>query len=266
MGDARRRAICGSVLRRMNPDDRWAARAAAIVDVARSVRAVHPAPPGRPFFGIDHAGATPLELVDELATRGIFRKYEHVLDLGGGLGATTRYMTARLGCTATATARTQAESAAGRLLTQRAGLDWQVFHAVADATRLPFAEAAFTHVWIVDALPSLGATDAVLAEAFRVLRPGGHLGVQDLVATTRRARHARVDATTRRAELGRAGFLEIVCRDVAIRADPAQGRAAWEQLVRRVGPDDDYVRRREELDVALTSGTLAVVQLTGRRP
>jgi SAM-dependent methyltransferase len=248
------------------PDGRWAARAAAIVDVARSVGAVRPARPGHPFFGIDHAGP-PLELVDELATRGIFRKYEHVLDLGGGLGATTRYMAARLGCTATATARTEPEAAAARLLTQRAGLDWQVFHTAADATRLPFAEAAFTHVWIVEALPSIGPTERVLAEAFRVLRPGGHLGIQDLVATQGSRSPAGVgDAGMRHAELDRAGFLEIVCRDVDVPTDPAQGRAAWEQLARRLGPDDAYVRRREELDAALTAGTVAVLQLTGRRP
>src|SRR5262249_58195732 len=106
----------------------WAARAAAIVEVARAAAAAGPAARGRPFFALDHRSPTPLELVDDLASRGIFRKYEHVLDLGGGLGATTRHLATRLGCTATATARSSAEAAAGRLLTCRAALDWQVFH------------------------------------------------------------------------------------------------------------------------------------------
>jgi len=65
---------------------RWAERAAALVDVVREVAATGPPPKGRPFFGLDHRSGTALELVEDLATRGIFRKYEHVLDLGGGLG------------------------------------------------------------------------------------------------------------------------------------------------------------------------------------
>jgi len=177
----------------------------------------------------------------------------------------TRYFTTRLGCTATATARTSAEATAGRFLTRRAGLDWQVFHTAADATRLPFAEAAFTHVWIVETLPLLGPAEAVLAEAFRVLRPGGHFGIQDLVQPSG-SRSAQADASTLRAEIDRAGFLEIECRDVAVRADPTPDLAVWDQLVRRLGRDDDHVRRRDQIGAALTSGTVAVVQLTARRP
>src|SRR6185436_5858480 len=141
--------------------ERWQERVAAILDVARDLRAAGPLPQGRPFFGLDHRTGTPLRLIDDLATRGIFRKYEHVLDLGAGLGATTRYLTSRLGCTATATATRPDQAAAGRVLTARAALDWQVFHTVADPTRLPFAEAAFTHVWVVDVLPALGPTNRV---------------------------------------------------------------------------------------------------------
>ncbi len=159
----------------------WRTLTATILDVARDAAAAAPPPPGLPFFGLDHATGTPLGLVDDLATRGIFRKYEHVLDLGGGIGATARYMAARLGCTATATARSLDEAAAGRMLTARAALDWQVRHVAADAACLPFAEAAFTHVWVIEALPVLGLVDRVLTEALRVLRPGGHLAVQDIV-------------------------------------------------------------------------------------
>jgi SAM-dependent methyltransferase len=248
---------------------RWRARTDAILDVARGLAEGGPAPRGRPFFGLDHASGTPLGLIDDLATRGIFRKYEHVLDLGAGLGATTRYLTTRLGCTATATAATRGEAAAGRLLTARAALDWQVFHAVANPTCLPFAEAAFTHVWIVDVLPGLGPTDRVLAEAFRVLRPGGHLGVQERVI--RRddptiADHGFVRPETRQADLGRAGFLEIVRSDVDTGTEALPHRTGWSRLAHRLGADDAMVRERDEAERALSSGVLGLVRLTARRP
>ncbi len=250
---------------------RWLARATAIVDVARAAASAAPPVRGRWFFGVDHCSGTPLELVDQLASRGIFRKYEHVLDLGGGLGATTRYMATRLGCTATATARSAGEAAAGRLLTARADLESQVFHVVADASRAPFAEAAFTHVWVIEALPLLGPVDDVLREARRVLRPGGHLGLQELALRNddaALARHGLVHAEARRAALERAGFVEVVAREIDARrtAGTAQEQAAWAQLHRRLGPDDVLVRDRDELTGALAAGRIAIVQMTARRP
>jgi SAM-dependent methyltransferase len=249
-------------------DARWAERAAAIVEVAREAAVAEPAPRGAPFFGVDHRSGTPFGTIEDLATRGIFRKYEHVLDLGAGLGATSRYLITRLGCSATATASSPAEARAGQLLTTRAGLDWHVAHAVADPARLPFSEAAFTHVWVVEALPVLGTTADVLAEAFRVLRPGGHLGVQEIVLRGQDAALAErgyVGDDVRRAQMEVAGFVEVVQRDVPA-AHATESDAVWNRLVRRLGPADTFVTERVRIGDALAGRRAGLVQLTARRP
>jgi ubiquinone/menaquinone biosynthesis C-methylase UbiE len=233
--------------------------AAAIGDVARAVANGGPSPRGLPYFGLDHASGTRLGLLDELAAHGIFRKYEHVLDLGGGLGASTRYLASRLGCTATATG-SAAEARGGRLLTERVGLDRKVSHVAADAPRLPFADAAFTHVWVVEALARLGPRDVVLAEAARVLRPGGHFGVQELVRDG-------ADDRVRQA-LEAVGIREVSVRDVTARAREHGSRQeiARAQLERRLGAAHPFVRERRAIEEALAAGRLRVVQLMGRRP
>ena len=273
MSDAPSCAICGSVCGSMSATTdakHWADRVEAILDVTRAAGASAPPPPGLPFFGLDHPSGTPLVFLEDLATRGIFRKYEHVLDLGGGLGATTRYLVARLGCTATATGPTFETAHAGRTLTARAGLDWQVRHVVATPTKLPFAEAAFTHVWVLETLAHLGPCDQVLSEARRVLRPGGNLAMQELALRRpdERYRGRFVTAEARQAELERSGFVEIVRRDVGIGAyaHAARHDAAWVQLTRRLGASDVFVEARRLVGAGLAAGDLGITQLTARRP
>ena len=268
MSNARSHAICGTVRRRMCS---WTDVTAAILDIVRAAGAVAPPPRGVPFLSLDHPTGTPLALVEDLATRGIFRKYEHVLDLGGGLGAATRYMTTRLGCTATATARTCDEAAAGRVLTERARLEWQVHHAVADPVKLPFATAAFTHVWVLETLPTLGASTRVLVEAHRVLRPGGHLAVQEIALRTddpTLACRGFVDAGVRQRELVAAGFVEIARRDVDVGRQTTTSRhdAGWTRLAARLGASHPFVQARQLVAEALASGRAGITQLTARRP
>ena len=107
----------------------------------------------------------------------------------------------------------------------------------------------------------------VLAEAFRVLRPGGHLGVQEL--SLRRedptlAARGFVDAPVRASELAHAGFLEVVLRRVEVAQAPE--RTAWERLTVKLGAADELVRDRATIQADVARGVLALVQLTARRP
>jgi SAM-dependent methyltransferase len=252
------------------------ARLAAIIqDTARRLSLAFPAPRGLPYLGLESASGTGMHLLDALSAHGIFRKYEQVLDLAGGLGATGRWLAGRLGCSAVVTAEVVADAVAGAALTRRARQRTQVQHVDARATALPFPDARFTHAWIVEALPHLPDTPAALAEVFRVVRPGGHLAVQDLVSeggTPLPALRAWRIATREEREdaLRGAGFVDLVIRDIG---DPAErsarlvaARAQLQAQLAAIPALAGVAAERAGLAAALGDGRLRVVQLVARRP
>ncbi|MCW5892217.1 MAG: methyltransferase domain-containing protein [bacterium] len=167
-------------------------------------------------------------------------------------------------------------AAGGAVVTRRAGLRRPVQHVVAAADRLPIATAAVTHVWIVERLPCVADADAVLAEARRALRPGGHLGVQDLVRVAGSPAPALpgwhfADVAARLAALRRAGFVDVDVhhRGAAALETPAQVTAARAQLHARLGATPAgaaVVAERATLAAAIAEGALDVVQLVARNP
>jgi hypothetical protein len=251
------------------PDDatRWRARADAILDVARGLAEGGPAPRGRPFFALDHPTGTPLALVEDLATRGIFRKYEHVLDLGAGLGATTRYLTTRLGCTATATASSAAEAppaACSRRAPRSTGRC-----STPSPTRPASPRGGRVH-------PRLDRRRAARAgpafacsprrSAYSARRPSRRGRSWWSAATTRRSSAVASSAPTSAEDSTVRGFLEIVRGEVDAGGDATPHRTGWSRLAHRLGADDALVRERDETERALAGGVLGLVQLTARRP
>lgn len=247
--------------------------ASVILEFVREHAASTPPPRGLPYLGLEHASGTGFHLLENLATRGIFRKYESVLDIGAGLGGTSRWLAARLGCEVVGTAADAEEAAAAAELTRRAGLASQVRSVPASA--LPFRDGKFTHVWIVEALPRLVNPEAVLAEAYRAIRPGGTLAIQDLVVgdippPALPPEWQPVSAAERTAMLARLGYVDIDVRDRSREAAErsAQIIAARERFLARCRAEEGLAAipgERDALAAALTAGGLRVVQVLARR-
>jgi SAM-dependent methyltransferase len=253
------------------PDVPAAALAAVIQELVRAHATSAPAPRALPYLGLEHASGTGFHLLDALAARGIFRKYEHVLDLGAGLGGTSRWLAARLGCEVVGTATSAAEAAAGSELTRRARLGAQVRLVPALAHALPFCDGRFTHVWILEVLPRLAQLERSLAEAVRVLRRGGTIAVQDLVATRAVSVPGWRFAGDATVALRAAGFVDLEVRDRTpeIEERSSQVVAARARLHARMRGEsrlEAVLAEREALADALATGALRVVQILARRP
>ena len=245
-----------------------------LLDLVRGLTASTPPPRGLPYLGLEHPSGTGFHLLDALSARGIFRKYELVLEVGAGLGGRARWLATRYGCEVVGATLTLAEATAGTELGRRTRAHAAVRLVPAAPAALPFRAAHFTHVWLVESLSGLDDVAAALAEAYRVVRPGGWLAVQDLFP----AGHApsipgrrSTDPEAYVAAIAAAGFIDVEVRDRTGEAAERAPRAvaARELLHARLRSDPRLTAlaaEREALGRALAEGALRVVQLVARRP
>jgi len=152
-----------------------------------------------------------------------------------------------------------------------------VHHVCAGSGALPFADACFTHVWLVETLPQVSDAAAALAEAWRVVRPGGYLAMQEPVAPDpARApllegwRFATLDA--RRDALRGAGFVDLDEQPITeVGERSARVVAARARLHARLEASTDgelraIARERAVLAAALDDGSVRLAQVVARRP
>jgi len=202
-------------------------------------------------FDQDHYGG--LGAVDALARRAGITAASRVLDICAGLGDPARFLASRHGCRVVGVELHPGRAGGMERLTRRVGLRHAVSVVRADATALPFGAARFDACLSQEALLHVADKAAVLAEARRVLLPGGRLAFSDWIAHSglgdlERARLADWMAAVTlqsldgyRALLGRIGFRSVAAEDLTdewraiLRERLAMYRALREDTVRRLG-------------------------------
>ena len=229
-------------------------------------------------FDQDHYGG--LAAVDALARLAAIGARTRVLDLCAGLGGPARFLASRRGCHVVAVELNAGRATGAARLTRLVRLQTRVRVVRGDATALPFPAARFEACVSQEALLHIDDKAAVLAEAHRVLVPGGRLAFTDWVARPtlgdgeRRRLHEWMAATTLqgldgyRTLLGAAGFRAVSVEDLAdewrtiLRARLQMFRAMREETIARLG--EQRYREYDQL-YAFFGGLIEAGKLGGGR-
>ncbi|MFN8508896.1 MAG: class I SAM-dependent methyltransferase [Dehalococcoidia bacterium] len=127
-----------------------------------------------------HAGGA--QATRALAAAVAIKPGERVLDVGSGLGGPARMLAAECGADVTGIDLSPNLVEGATALTARCGLSDRVRFEQGDATTLPYGDASFDVVWTQHAVMNIEDRAALYAEMARVLKPGGRLAFQDILA------------------------------------------------------------------------------------
>lgn len=116
-------------------------------------------------------------LVSHLAEAAAIRRGARVLDVGCGYGAPARWLARNHDCRISAITISGRQARLARRLTKQARLSDAIALVRGDAADLPFASDSFDIVWVVECIEHLTEKDAFIAEATRMLAPGGRLAL-----------------------------------------------------------------------------------------
>jgi ubiquinone/menaquinone biosynthesis C-methylase UbiE len=106
---------------------------------------------------------------------------DRVLDVGCGLGGASRFVAQRYGCRVTGIDLTDDYVRTGEVLCEWVGLGDLVSLDRGDATATPYEDGAFDKAFMLHVGMNIENKELLALEMFRLLRPGGRLGVYDVM-------------------------------------------------------------------------------------
>jgi ubiquinone/menaquinone biosynthesis C-methylase UbiE len=128
-----------------------------------------------------HPGGTRLtERLGELLT---LTPESHVLDVASGRGTSAFHLAKTFGCNVTGIDLSEENVRLAAVETPQRGLTGRVSFQLGDAERLPFGDETFDAIICECAFCTFPSKTIAALEFYRVLKPGGQLGLSDLTRT-----------------------------------------------------------------------------------
>ena len=119
---------------------------------------------------------------EELAGLAKIESGHRLLDVGCGLGGTSRYLAVGTGCRVVGLDLTEEYCRVAEMLSERVGLRHQTAFRQGSALALPFEDGDFDVVWTEHVQMNIQDKATFYGELARVLKPGGRLVFHDILA------------------------------------------------------------------------------------
>jgi sarcosine/dimethylglycine N-methyltransferase len=131
---------------------------------------------------LDHFHTGGLRASRELQELAQILAEDRVLDLGAGLAGPARMLASERGCRVDCVDLSPDFCTGAALLNRLTGLDDKIEVLEASALDLPFSDDSFDVVWMQNVGMNIADKQALYAEIYRVLKPGGRFAFQELTA------------------------------------------------------------------------------------
>lgn len=105
----------------------------------------------------------------------------HVLDVGCGLGGGSRFAAQRYRCRVTGVDLTTEYVATGNTLCEWVGLNTHIRLLVENATALSHPDNSFDRAYMIHVGMNIADKESLASELYRVVRPGGIVGIYDVM-------------------------------------------------------------------------------------